>query len=99
MAFLIVTYDNPGSGAIRDTHRAAHYAFLARHAPRLLASGGLQDDGGSPFHGAAILLDVDSQAEAEAFVAEDPFNAAGLFASISIERWKPAYLNGRRLEG
>lgn len=96
MAFLILTMDKPGTEQIRAQFRAQHYAFLEERIASLIASGGLQDDGGESFIGAAILLDCDTRAEAEAFVAADPFTAAGLFESVNIVRWKKAFLDGMR---
>ncbi|GGZ11137.1 YciI family protein [Novosphingobium colocasiae] len=96
MAFLILTMDKLGTEHIRAQFRAQHYAFLEERAASLVASGGLQDDSGETFIGAAILLDCDTRAEAEAFVAADPFTTADLFESVNIVRWKKAFLNGAR---
>ena len=60
MAFLIYTLDKPGTDALRAQHRAAHYAYLETWVLRLIASGGLQDDAGQRFIGAAILLDCET---------------------------------------
>lgn len=96
MPFMIYSVDKPDSKAIRDEHRAAHYAFLQQHQGKLLASGGLQDDSGERFIGSSILLDVDTRAEAQAFVDEDPFTQAGLAQAVVISRWKKAFFNGER---
>lgn len=97
MAFLILTIDKPDSADIRAQFRAQHYAFLEAQVDRLIASGGLQDDAGATFVGAAILLDCETRAEAETFVEQDPFTAAGLFETVQIVRWKKAFLDGRRV--
>lgn len=97
MPYMIYSVDKPDSTSIRDEHRAAHYAFLQRHAQRLIASGGLQDDRGESFIGSTILLDVETREEAQAFVDEDPFTKAGLAHSVVIARWKKAFLNGERV--
>jgi uncharacterized protein YciI len=97
MPYVIHTIDKPGSKAIRDAHRAAHYIFLQKHQLKLIASGGLQDDAGERFIGSTIVLDVDTREEAQAFVDEDPFTHAGLAQTIVIERWKPAFLQGERV--
>jgi uncharacterized protein YciI len=97
MAFMIYSVDKPDSKHIRDEHRAAHYAFLEAHKHLLLASGGLQNDAGDEFIGSVILLDVDTRADAQDFVDQDPFTKAGLAQSLIIERWKKAFLNGQRI--
>ncbi|MDB5850772.1 MAG: hypothetical protein JWP29_4524 [Rhodoferax sp.] len=93
MFYLILTHDKAGAEALRDQYRADHYAYLTAHRQRILASGGLQNDAGDRFIGGMIVLQVDNRAEAEAFAADDPFARAGLFASVRIERWKPAFFN------
>jgi uncharacterized protein YciI len=37
--------------------------------------------------GSVIILDVADLAAAEAFAAGDPYAKAGLFASVTIDRW------------
>lgn len=99
MAFLIYTIDKAGSEAVRDANRQQHYEFLQKHAHRLIASGGLLEDDESKFVGAAILLDCATREDAEAFVAEDPFTAAGLFETVHIVRWRKAFFDGKRVTG
>lgn len=93
MFYIVLTEDKPGCQALRDRHRADHYAYLIEHKQLLLASGGLQTDDGNGFTGGLIILDVTSRAEAEQFAAQDPFAKAGLFAFVRIERWKKAFFD------
>lgn len=97
MAFLILTTDKADSKHIRDEFRSQHYAFLEERSDLLIASGGLQDDADEEFIGAAIIVDVDTREDAEAFVAADPFTDAGLFETVQIVRWKKAFLDGKRV--
>lgn len=97
MPYMIYSVDKSDSQSIRDTHRTAHYAFLEARQHLLISSGGLQDDAGQRFIGSVILLDVDTREQAQAFVDEDPFTRAGLAQTVVIERWKPAFLGGKRV--
>lgn len=97
MPYLIKTTDKPGSLGLRNATRAAHLAWLKQHASRILAGGALLDDDGGGGHGGVIILDVEDRASAEAFIAEDPFTQAGLFASVEIARWRKAFFNGECL--
>lgn len=97
MAFLILTFDKPEHGHVRDAHRSAHYAHLEAHMAKLIASGGLRDSADEVFIGGAIMLDVDTRAEAELFAETDPFAQAGLFERVEIVRWRPAFLAGQRV--
>ena len=42
-------------------------------------------------------MDTDDRAEAERFIAEDPFTKAGLFQSVTVVRWRKAFFNRERL--
>jgi hypothetical protein len=99
MAFAIYTRDKPGHKAVRDQHRAAHYAYLQSHALRLIASGGLQDDAGERMLGGLIIIDVDTAEEARKFVDDDPFTRANLFGQVDIVRWKKVFFDGKRVTG
>jgi len=98
MAFLILTIDKPGHKHVRDAHRAAHYRHIEAHLDKILAGGGLRDDEDAAFLGGAILFDAHTREEAQAFAGADPFTQAGLFERVEIIRWRPAFLNRRRVE-
>jgi len=93
MPFLIETWDKPDAGSLRAEHRAAHLAFLADNAAKLLAVGAKLADDGSDGGGSFYIVDVDSRIQAENFLAGDPFSQAGLFERNSITRWRKAYLD------
>jgi len=67
----------------RQPHREGHLALIARfHAEgRMLAGGAV----GDPVRGG--LFTFRNAADAEAFMAEDPYVAAGLLVHSRIEPW------------
>jgi uncharacterized protein YciI len=68
----------------RAPHREGHLALIKRwhEDGRIVMAGAL----GDPPHGGMIVLRVaDPQAAAEEFVAEDPYQPAGLVTSWRIE--------------
>ncbi|EIK93739.1 YciI-like protein [Pseudomonas sp. M47T1] len=97
MPFAIYTRDRPGAQAVRAEHRAAHYAYLQAHCAHLIASGGLQDEGGEVMIGGLIIIDFDTRAEVDRFVAGDPFTQAGLFEQLEVVPWKMAFFDGARV--
>lgn len=97
MAYAIFMLDKPGSRAVRDAHRAAHYEYLKSFETWLVVSGGLLEDDESAFKGGLIVIDVDTRAQAEEFVAGDPFTKAGLQETTRIERLRVAFFGGRRV--
>ena len=95
MPYLIETYDRPGHAQTRADHRPAHIAYLDTNKASLLACGAKLSDDGASALGGVYLLDVETRAAAEAFIAADPFTHANLFERVEITRWRKAYLDGR----
>jgi uncharacterized protein YciI len=65
---------------IRPTHRQ-YLGELLKNG-KLAISGPFVDDSG-----ALIVYEADSQEEAEALIANDPFSKAGVFAEWRIKPW------------
>jgi hypothetical protein len=97
MPYAIQTVDKPGTAEMRATTRASHLEYLTRHKDKLLAAGALIDDDGTGGHGGILIVDTDDRAEAERFIAEDPFTKAGLFQKVTVTRWRKAFFNKERL--
>jgi uncharacterized protein len=97
MPYLIDATDKPESHALRAAHRPAHLRFLEDNVARLIAAGAkLADDGGAAW-GSIYIVDTDDRAVAEAFIAADPYVAAGLFASVAITRWRKGFFDFHRV--
>jgi len=79
MPYAIQTVDKAGGAPIRAAARAAHLEYLTVNKHKLLAAGALIDDDGTGGNGGILIVDTDDRAEAERFVAEDPFTKAGLY--------------------
>lgn len=94
MPFMIETWDKPNRQELRQQTRAEHLAYLDAHAAKLLACGAKLNDDGSDAGGGIYIVDVDTRAEAERFIAADPFSQVGLFREVRITRWRKAYLAG-----
>ena len=97
VAYAILMLDKPGSKAVRDAHRAAHFAYLTSFKSKLVVSGAILEEDDSVFTGGLIVLEVPTRREAEAFVENDPFTRAGLQESTQIERVRLFFFNGERL--
>jgi uncharacterized protein len=95
MPFMIETWDKPEHQHMRRQVRADHLAFLEARSEMLLACGAKLNDDGSDAGGGVYIIDVDSRAEAEDFISDDPFSKAGLFDRVAVTRWRKAYLDGR----
>jgi uncharacterized protein YciI len=97
MAYMIETWDKPGTLEKRARLRPGHLEFLDRNAKLLIACGAKLDDAGNPAGGGLYVVDVETRAEAEAFIASDPFHQGGLFERVNICRWRKAFVDGRRM--
>ena len=97
MPYAIQTQDKPGHGNLRAEMRAGHPAYLDANLDKLLAAGAVIDDDGTGGHGGILIVDTDDHAEAEAFIAGDPFAKAGLFERVTVTRWRKAFFNFENL--
>ena len=81
MKFVIIGYDGPEGEAKRKLHRPAHLANLEplNRAGRVILAGPLTDKAGS-----LLVLEFDSQEEAELFARNDPYTIHGVFQRVEI---------------
>lgn len=85
MLYALICLDKPGALEVRKANRDAHIAYLKSSG--VVAQAGPFLDGDGQMNGSLIVLDVDSQAAAESWVADDPYGRAGLFDSVSVRPW------------
>jgi len=97
MWFAIVGTDVPDSLEKRKGARPAHIERLQKllDEGRLFVAGAFpaiesEDPGPAGFTGSLILAQFPSQAEAEAWAKDDPYVAAGVYASVSIKPFRKA---------
>jgi uncharacterized protein len=88
LQFVIHAHDKIDGSTRRAPLREAHLAYLNQHRAITIARGPLLDDSGERTLGSLIMLDVASRAEAAAFWAGEPFNRAGVFDRMTLERWR-----------
>ncbi|MBX3301248.1 MAG: hypothetical protein KF693_03435 [Nitrospira sp.] len=85
MKFVIIGYDGPEGEAKREVHRSAHISnleLLDRQGQVVLA-GPLTDRTGS-----LLVLEFETQEEAEDFARHDPYTVHGVFDRIEIHPFK-----------
>ena len=92
MLFAISCFDKPGSLALRQDTRPAHLGFVANFP--IILGGPLLDESGQPV-GSMLVLDAPDRAAAEAFVAGDPYGAAGLFDRVTIHGFRAVFKDGQ----
>ena len=84
--------DNPNAARERAASVGAHRAYLKSNLGTLRLAGPMLNTEGTSV-GSVLVLDVDSIGAARAFVAGDPFTAAGVFADVTYKAFNPT-ING-----
>ena len=85
MIYVFHLLDQPGSGALRERVRPEHKAYLGRVADRIAFAGPLTEDDGVTMIGSLLAIDFDSRDAALAWLADEPFTRAGLYASSQLQ--------------
>ena len=88
MLYVIHCIDKPGKSEVRAAHRTAHLGYLTTYEGKVFLAGPTLSEDGETMTGSLLILDFEDRAEAEVFVAGDPYNMAELFESVTIQPWK-----------
>lgn len=84
MIYIFTLIDRPDGLPLRLRVRPEHKAYLAAVAGRMAFAGPLVADDGQTMTGSMLAIDFESRDAAHAWLANEPFTKAGLYASISI---------------
>lgn len=87
MLYALIGYDKPNGLARRMEHRPDHLAHLDSLGDKLVLAGPFLDANGD-MNGSFMVIEAETQAEAEALYARDPFVSRGVFGSIEIRPYK-----------
>jgi uncharacterized protein YciI len=97
MLYMLYGVDKPPPEGpeVREAQRAAHFAYLEKHAAVIVLGGATLADDSDARTGSVLIINVPSRAAADAFAADEPFRKAGLFARYTVTRmrrgqWNPA---------
>jgi uncharacterized protein YciI len=84
MIYTFILIDKPGQGELRQRMRPEHKAYLATMADRIAFAGPFTTDDGQTMLGSLLAIEFESRDAAHAWLANEPFTRAGLYASTSI---------------
>jgi uncharacterized protein YciI len=95
MLWLITRVINPRNTESREPTLPKHREYLHSKKDILLLSGPMQDDGGTESIGSVFIVNVNTRAEAKAFLDGDPFAKTGHYMDEKIIRmrkgsWNPS---------
>lgn len=88
MLFAAMCHDKSDALPIRLATREAHVAWLKSLGSRVRIAGPFLDESGETMQGSIVVIEAEDLAAAKATFAEDPYAAAGLFASVEIRPWR-----------
>lgn len=84
MIYVMRLLDKPGSAALRQQVRPQHKAYLGALAERIAFAGPLTGDDGQTMIGSLLAIEFDSRGAALAWLADEPFTRAGLYAGVEV---------------
>lgn len=84
MQFIIRAYDGPGKLEERLAVRPDHLKNLQKVMDRVVCAGGLLDDQGK-MKGSVLIMDFDSRAELDEYLASEPYVTAKVWDKIEVE--------------
>jgi uncharacterized protein YciI len=82
--YVLRLLDKPGASALRDAVRPEHKAYLGQVADRIAFAGPLVADDGVAMVGSLLAIDFASREAAMAWLADEPFTRAGLYAGTEV---------------
>jgi uncharacterized protein len=83
MIFVFHLLDRPGAQVLRQQVRPAHKEYLAQVAERIAFAGPLLAEDGT-MCGSLLAIDFPSLADARAWLNDEPFTKAGVYAASSV---------------
>jgi uncharacterized protein YciI len=87
--FAVHALDGPGAAEKRSIHIAAHLAHVEANIARYAVAGPLRDGEGE-VTGSLLVIDADDLADARAFLGEDPYAQAELWAEVRVHAFSAA---------
>jgi uncharacterized protein len=99
MLWAISRVAAPNFAAMREKGLQTHLDYLRSQKGILVLSGATLTDDGRDYVGSLLIVNVNSRAEARAFVDGDPFQKAGMFTSVTITRMRKGQWNPQAAEG
>ena len=89
MYWLIKCRSKPDTDALRLATIDAHRSFLDGYSEVTWYSGPIFTDDNKNAIGSLRLIEFPDRDAAQTYIDADPYTKAGIFESISIERWLP----------
>ena len=90
--WVIFAWDATGRSGARSANIAAQKIYARVLGERLIGYGHIVSDDASEALATTWFVQLDDRSAAEAFIADDPLNRAGVYARTDIRRWSNSFL-------
>ena len=84
MLYAIHALDKPGHLQLRLDTRPAHLEYLKSVPNKLCLGGPLMEEDHETPKGTLIIIEAENLEAAESVAANDPYNKAGLFETVTV---------------
>ncbi len=90
--WVIFAWDRVGQAGVRAANIAAQKTYAKALGERLVGYGHILSDDASETLATTWFVQLDDRAAAEAFIADDPLNRAGVYEKTDFRRWSNSFL-------
>jgi uncharacterized protein YciI len=90
--WVIFAWDRDGQAGARAAHITAQKAYAKALGERLIGYGHIISDDASRTLATTWFIQLDDRGSAEAFIAADPLQRAGVYERIDIRRWSNSFV-------
>ena len=88
--WLFVCKDGPDTPPLREAHLFGHLDQIEAHNAAYRVAGPIRDEPDGPIVGSVFLVEADTKADAESFMAGDPYISSRMYASVEVFHMVPA---------
>ena len=97
MQFMIKAYDGPNVLDKRLAVRPRHLEGMKRLGRHIICAGGLLDEEGK-MKGSALVLEFESRAALDDYLASEPYVTEGVWEKVEVENMNVVIMNGEKIQ-
>ena len=96
MQFVVNAHDGKNMLEKRMEVRPRHLENMTRNREHVICAGGILDDAGKPI-GSALVLDFETRAELDAYLAGEPYIIEKVWEDVKVEPLNLVILKGEKV--
>ena len=95
MQFVVKAYDGPGMLEKRMEVRPRHLEGMNKMSRHIICAGGMLDEEGK-MKGSVLVLEFDSRADLDAYLAQEPYVLEHVWDRIEVDPMNVVIVNGEK---